>query len=47
MSDIHSIVADKDVQQIYTHDGRPSQTSQKGVNIIRTNNGKTKKVLVK
>lgn len=44
ISDIHSIVADEDVQQIYTLDGRPSQTSQKGVNIIRTNNGKTKQI---
>ena len=46
-TDIHTIVADKDVQQIYTLDGKPAKTLQKGVNIIRASDGTTKKVFVR
>ena len=44
---IEDVVADDDTYQIYTIDGKPVETLQKGVNIIRYSDGQTKKVLVK
>lgn len=38
---------ENEVQQIYTLDGKPAKTLQKGVIILRTSDGQTKKVLVK
>ena len=43
---IESVIAD-DEYQIYTIDGKPIETLQKGVNIIKYMNGKLKKVVVK
>lgn len=37
----------KTKNKVYTIDGKPASTLQKGVNIIRMKDGKTKKVLVK
>ena len=44
---IADIMAEKDAVTIYNLQGREQQRYQKGVNIIRTSNGKTYKVLVK
>ena len=43
---IESVIAD-DEYQIYTIDGKPVETLQKGVNIIKYKNGTSKKVVVK
>ena len=44
---IEDVVADDDTYQIYTIDGKPVEALQQGVNIIKYQNGTTKKVLVK
>ena len=44
---IEGVTADDGEYQIYTIDGKPIETLQKGVNIIRFSNGTTKKVGVK
>lgn len=44
---IGEVIVDDDRYQIFTLDGRCSQTLQKGVNIIRYLNGMAKKVLMK
>ena len=41
------VTTDGATYQIYTPDGKPIETLQKGVNIIRYSDGQTKKVLVK
>lgn len=40
-------IADDGTHQIYTVDGKPVEALQKGLNIIKYQNGTTKKVLVK
>lgn len=44
---IEGVVADGDSYEIYTLDGKPVETLQKGLNIIRHSNGTTQKVYVK
>lgn len=44
---IEGVTADDDQYQIYTLDGMPIETLQKGVNIIKYKNGKVQKVVVK
>lgn len=44
---IESVSADDGTCQIYTIDGKPVKTLQKGVNIIRYQDGNVKKVYVK
>lgn len=44
---IEDVYANDGEYHIYTMDGRPVDTLQKGVNIIRMKNGKIKKVYVK
>lgn len=44
---IEDVVTEDDTYQIYTVDGKPVETLQKGVNIIKYMNGKVKKVVVK
>lgn len=44
---IRGIIANEGDYQIYTIDGRPVSTLQKGVNILRMSNGSVKKVYVK
>lgn len=44
---IVDVIADDENYQIYTLDGKPIETLQKGVNIIRYTDGKVTKVLVK
>ena len=44
---IVDVIADDEIYQIYTLDGKPIETLQKGVNIIRYTDGKVTKVLVK
>lgn len=44
---IEGVLADDGEHQIYTLDGMPIETLQKGVNIIKYINGKVKKVVVK
>jgi uncharacterized repeat protein (TIGR02543 family) len=44
---IEGVTAADDEYQIYTIDGKPVETLQKGVNLIRFSNGTTKKVGVK
>ena len=44
---IEGVTADDDEYQIYTIDGKPIETLQKGVNIIKYMNGMVKKVMVK
>ncbi|MBO7593000.1 MAG: carbohydrate-binding protein [Bacteroidaceae bacterium] len=44
---IEDVVAEDGTYEIYTIDGKPIETLQKGVNIIRFSNGTTKSVYVK
>lgn len=44
---IEDVIADDGEYQIYSLDGKPIETLQKGVNIIRFSNGTTKSVYVK
>lgn len=44
---IEDVIADDSTYQIYTIDGKPVEALQKGVNIIKYQNGNVKKVLVK
>lgn len=44
---INSIKVDEQKGKWYTLDGKQNETPRKGLNIVRMNNGKTKKVLVK
>lgn len=44
---IENVIADDSTYQIYTIDGKPIEALQKGVNIIKYQNGNVKKVLVK
>lgn len=44
---IKDVIADDSEYKIFTPDGKPVETLQKGVNIIRYSDGQTKKVLVK
>ena len=44
---IADVEADDGTYQIYTIDGKPINSLQKGVNIIRYPNGQTKKVFIK
>ena len=44
---INDVIADDDEYQIFTLDGKPVETLQKGVNIIRYSDGTTKSVYVK
>lgn len=44
---IEDVIADDGTYQIYTVDGKPVEALQKGVNIIKYQNGTTKKVMVK
>ena len=44
---IEDVIADDSTYQIYTIDGKPIGALQKGVNIIKYQNGNVKKVLVK
>ena len=44
---IGDVIADDGTYQIYTVDGKPVEALQKGVNIIKYQNGTTKKVMVK
>ena len=44
---IDNVIANDNTYQIYTIDGKPVNSLQKGVNIIRYPNGQTKKVLIK
>ena len=44
---IEDVIADDGTYQIYTIDGKPVEALQQGVNIIKYQNGTTKKVLVK
>lgn len=44
---IENVTADDSEYQIYTIDGTPVETLQKGVNIIKYKNGTSKKVVVK
>lgn len=44
---IENVIADDNTCQMYTSDGKPVETLQKGVNIIRKSDGTTKKVYVK
>lgn len=44
---IRNVTASESAKTFYTLDGVQSDKPQKGINIIRTNEGKTKKVLVK
>lgn len=44
---IEDVIANDNTYQIYTIDGKPVNSLQKGVNIIRYPNGQTKKVLIK
>ncbi len=44
---IKDVIADDSTYQIYTIDGKPIEALQKGVNIIKYQNGNVKKVLVK
>ena len=44
---IEDVIADDSTYQIYTIDGKPIEALQKGVNIIKYQNGNVKKVLVK
>lgn len=45
--DIADVIADEGEYQVFTSDGRSVSTLQKGMNIIRMKDGKTKKMLVK
>ena len=44
---IDDVIADDGTYQIFTLDGKPVETLQKGVNIIRYSDGTTKSVYVK
>lgn len=44
---IESVIADDSEYQIFTIDGAPIETLQKGVNIIKYKNGTSKKIVVK
>ena len=44
---IKAIVANETDVKIFTVSGKPLNKLQKGVNIIRTRDGKTKKIVVK
>ncbi len=44
---IEAVTADDGEYQIYTIDGTPVETLQKGVNVIKYENGTVKKVVVK
>ncbi len=44
---IEDVIANDDEYQIYTLDGKPIETLQKGVNVIRMRDGQVKKVVVK
>ena len=44
---IEDVIADDSTYQIYTIDGKPIEALQKGVNIIKYQNGNVKKVFVK
>ena len=44
---IEDVIANDNTYQIYTIDGKPINSLQKGVNIIRYSNGQTKKVFIK
>ena len=44
---IEDVIADDGTYQIYTVDGKPVEALQKGVNIIKYQNGTTKKVMAK
>ena len=44
---IEDVIAEDGVYQIFTLDGKPVETLQKGVNIIRYSDGTTKSVYVK
>ena len=44
---IEDVIANDNTYQTYTIDGKPVNSLQKGVNIIRYPNGQTKKVLIK
>ena len=47
-TDIDSVMlADSETYQIYTVDGKPMNTFQRGVNIIKYKNGQVKKVMIK
>ncbi len=46
-TDIRAIMADESDVKIYNVSGKPLNNLQKGVNIIRTRDGKTKKIMVK
>ncbi len=46
-TDIRAILADESDVKIFTVSGKPLNSLQKGVNIIRTRDGKTKKMVVK
>lgn len=47
VDDIEEVVVDDGIYQIYSPDGKPVDTLQKGVNIIRKQNGIVKKVVIK
>ena len=47
MDAIESVIADDSEYQIFTIDGAPIETLQKGVNIIKYKNGTSKKIVVK
>ena len=44
---IRNVISDDGEYQIYTLDGKPVETLQKGVNIIKYEDGTSKKVVVK
>ena len=44
---IESVIAGDSEYQIFTIDGAPIETLQKGVNIIKYKNGTSKKIVVK
>lgn len=44
---VYIVIAVESEYQIFTLDGKPVETLQKGVNIIRHSNGSTQKVFVK
>ncbi|MBO7580245.1 MAG: leucine-rich repeat protein [Bacteroidaceae bacterium] len=46
-NEIEDVIAEDNTYEIYTLDGKPVETLQKGVNIIRHSNGTTQKIYVK
>ena len=44
---IEDVIANDNTYQIYTINGKPINSLQKGMNIIRLSNGQTKKVIMK